>query len=211
MEWCRQKIELVRNEAAELKVAFEHALKAKWKSATLKRHWGLAENRLTFYQKMLAAFEAGYYIVPNFPATVFAIKTDKDSPSKSTKYAYTYEPPMTQEAKPLPAGVGEYQNPEPVVDSSPAYTDDQKRELRNYYCVDWKEIEFPANMAKLHVMEATTRAMALKIFDELSMLPSDRKRHADPMIIGHIIMKEGTYNTKRVSFMLAWHIDTKTL
>lgn len=216
--WCRRKIELVTNETTELCVAYKYAKKQKWKCDVLKRHWLLSERRLTFYKKMLLAFEAGYYIVPNFPATVFAIRTEKDLPDGEMKLAYTYEPRMTQEVdRPLPAGEGEYQNPEPSVMKSAYQKDDGrggKTNVADYWPANWEKMEFPANMAKLHIMDAATRAMALKVFDEVCMLPSDKKRHADPILIGRIVLKTNSrYNSDwtRVSFMLAWHVDTKTL
>lgn len=217
IEWCRRKIELVQNEVTELKVSFEHALAHKWKSTTLKKHWGYAEKRLAYYVKMLKAFEAGYYIVPNFPATVFAIRTDRDTPDATSKIAYTYAPMMTQKGKTLPAGEGVYKNPEPNVMMIERTLDDGhggKKTVADYWADSWDALEFPANMAKLHVMEAATRAMALKLFDEILMLPSDRQRHADPMLLGRISLRS-QYGTNRTAnsatFMLAWHIDTKTL
>lgn len=218
IEWCKRKIKLVQAEAAELKAAFEHAKKCKWKFDTLERHWKLAVKRVEFFQKMLSAFDAGCYIVPNFPATVFAIRTDKDSPAPNTKIAYTYDPKMTVEiTNPLPQGEGEYQNPEPIVEKEYKQITDSsgnKKAVADYWCDGWDTLEFPANMAKLHVMDSATRAMAMKVFDEICMLPDDRKRHADPILIGRIICKtKSPYAAewKRVSFMLAWHIDTSAL
>lgn len=217
IEWCKRKIELVKNETKELFDAFTHAEQRKWKSSVLKKHWELAQKRVDFYEKMKAAFDAGYYIVPNFPATVFAIRTDKDSPSPALKIGYNYEPKMTKESAVLPIGEGEYQNPEPVVRFDKREVNDgtgNKKTVKDYWCDRWQDLEFPANMAKLHIMAAATRAMALKVFDEVCMLPSDRKRHADPMLIGTIILKtKSPYSSdwKKCSFMIGWHIDTKTL
>lgn len=215
IEWCKRKLELVKGEAAELLSAFEHAKARKWKSDTLRRHAGLADKRVTFYEKMLAAFNAGYYIVPNFPATAFAIRRDNDPQRRMI--GYSYQPPMTEPAQSLPQGDGEYVNPEPAVSAEYEYAPDEanpNHKVRDYYAEDWREMEFPANMARVHIMEAADRAMALKVFDEIGMLPSDKKRHADPLLVGILVCPTSSAHKsdwKRVTFLLAWHIDTRTL
>lgn len=214
--WCKRKIELVQNEAKELKDAFEHAVKRKWKSETLKRHWGLAEKRVIFYQKILAAFEAGYYIVPNFPVTLFAIRTTKPTPKrmwarlKDARYKN-----FEQEAQVLQPQQGEYQNPQPIVTKhyDSMISDPQKGDSWAFEATDWDEMEFPTNMARLHVMEAATRAMDAKVFDEVAFLPANYKRNPDPILIGRIIDPQpaGYGSQRRISFMIGWHIDTSTI
>lgn len=223
IEWAKRKIQLVQNETKELEDAYVYAKGHKWRWQTLHKHWQLSSNRLEFYKKMLAAFEAGYYIVPNFPAAVFAIRTDKSKPSPNTQFGYVYQPSMNVSVtNPLSVGEGEYKNPTPVVAHN-EYTlaDGKGTAVADYRAIAWKEMEFPANMAKLHIMQATTRAMALKVFDEVLMLPSDgrssgshRVKQPDPMIIGRIVCRgKSPYRSdwQRVSFMIGWHIDTKTL
>lgn len=67
-------------------------------------------------------------------------------------------------------------------------------------------------MAKPQIMEATGQAMAAKIFDELGILP-DPKPKKDPMIIGTIIDPRGVYGRerRRVSFIIAWHLNVRDL
>lgn len=209
--WTKRKIELVEAEYAELRGAYKHAVERKWKASVLKRHADLAAKRIVFYQKMKAALEAGYYIVPNFPVTLFAIRTDRKKPARMYRVA-AYAPRMSQNARILPQGEGQYQNPEPItMQSKDARKDLTGRDVRDYWNKAWDDMEFPANMAKLEVMRAATRAMGLKIFDELGMLPADRVRHTDPILIGCIIDPRGTYYHNKLSFMIAWHLDTRTL
>lgn len=216
IEWCKRKIDLVRNEAAELREAYEHARHAKWASSTLKRHSELAIKRLVFYEKMLAAFEAGYYIVPNFPVTLFAIRTDKPTPKRMwARLRWVGQKNFEQEAAILPPGDGQYQNPQPVV-TKRAYSLESDPKTGDTYAFEatgWADMEFPANMARVHVMEAATRAMDAKIFDEVGFLPQDHKRNPDPLLIGRIIDPKppGWGERRRVSFIIAWHIDTRTL
>lgn len=210
--WCERKITSMEHEHKELQGAYEHAHAHKWKSDTLKRHAAIAAKRVTFYQKIKAALEAGYYIVPNFPVTLFAVRTKSKKPAPMAKVGLTYVPNLSQEAQVLPQGQGEYQNPVPVIRQSPARTENN-RTVHDYWATEWDEMEFPANMAKLHIMEATTKAMQEKIFDEMGMLPADHKRHPDPILVGHIVDPRpvGYGPRKHVTFMVAWHIDTSTL
>jgi hypothetical protein len=46
------------------------------------------------------------------------------------------------------------------------------------------------------------------------MLPADRRRHPDPILLGRILepRKSGSLSEHRyVNFMIAWHFDTSTL
>ena len=47
-----------------------------------------------------------------------------------------------------------------------------------------------------------------KVFDEIGVLPASS--NGDPMVIGRIILKEPG-NTRRMNFLIAWFVDTKTL
>lgn len=217
IDWANRKLDLVRNEAKELRDAYNHAKKMKWRNDVLHRHAALADKRVVFYEKFKAALEAGYCVVPNFPVTLFAIRTD--SPKPKPFYALrksTWHGHFEQAAKLLPSGEGKYQNPQPIIEESThtqtVQEGGQAVQKKESWADEWAEMEFPANMARLHVMHAATRAMALKIFDEVGMLPADYKRNPDPILIGHIIKPASTrYLQTTVSFMIAWHIDTRTL
>lgn len=113
IQWCKAKVWEVRQEAAELQAAFDHAVKQKWSNATLKRHSALALKRLDFYERMLTALEHGYQIVPSFPITAFAIRTDRKKPLKM--WSTSHYKQHTQKSEGLPSGEGEYKNPFPVV------------------------------------------------------------------------------------------------
>lgn len=217
--WAQRKLLVMRGEAAELQAAFEHARERKWKSDTLKRHAELALKRVTFYEKFLSALEAGYCVVPNFPVTLFGIRTDKPQPKRMwATLERSAQKNYEQEAKELPAGEGQYQNPQPIVEAVSGGFKEKNQygtEVTKYSfgAIGWDDMEFPANMARLHVMEAATRAMELKIFDEVGMLPANYKRNPDPILIGRLIdpRPRGYGPKSRVSFMIAWHVDTRTL
>lgn len=221
--WCARKIEAMQAEAAllhselvEITAALDHARKQKWSiralttavAAATKRE-SIALGRVEFYRKMLAAFEAGYYIVPNFPVTLFAIRTDKPTPKRLwVRCEYSRQANFEQSAQALPVGEGQYRNPQPSL----AQTDYLKTDKGNtwgFHADCWNKLDFPANMARLKIMESANRAMDAKIFDEVGFLPADYRRNPDPLLIGRII--DPRPNKTRVNFILAWHIDTKNL
>lgn len=214
IEWCKAKVKALNADHFELFAAYTHAVEHKWKSSTLKRHADLALKRVDFYQKIKKALERGYYIVPNFPVTVFAIRTDKKAPLKlmstSNWGSHEQKPPALQE------GEGDYKNPLPEIwEQTSSVPDSQKpgenKKVTKYWANNWLALDFPINMAKPRIMEASSRVMALKLFDDLGVLPSPYRK-ADPVIIARILDPRSTsYNRRYVSFMVAWELDTKTL
>ena len=212
IKWCDHKIAALKVEFEELNEAYHQAHKNKWKSGTLKKHALLADKRVTFYGKFKAALEAGFVVVPNFPVEMFAIRTEKGHP---TRYVAPNHWNTTHRQRPdgLGIGEGEYKNPFPVVRGCEARRDAQGKEIERAYwwADDWKELEFPLSMAKPTIMEATTRAMALKIFDDFAILP-ESSRNKDPMIIARIRDPRSTkYKERVISFIVAWHLNTRVL
>jgi hypothetical protein len=70
-------------------------------------------------------------------------------------------------------------------------------------------------------MDATAKAMALKVFDQIGICrPVDHQNErafaasgaGDPLIIGQILRRRGTYQgPKVVSFIIAWHLNLNDL
>lgn len=220
IQWAKVKIESAKVEARELKEAVRIAIKSKYKASTLKRHAEKAVRRLDFYERFLTALEHGYHIVPNFPFTAFAIRTDRQFPLRivTTDWRVSHE----QKPGELPAGEGEYKNPFPIVHQKEIAPPTATKAATNQYWVEmWKDVEFPVVMAKPRIMDAADRAMALKIFDEIGILPSftnkagGRPPRGDPMILASLIVpdtKSGYYYTpRRVTFIIAWMFDTKSI
>lgn len=215
INWVKGKTESIQADYRELNESYEMAQKQRWKSSTLKRHRDKAASQLIYYQKMLGALEAGYVLVPNMPGAIFAVRTDKTSPRRAWTYFYTEA--ANQKAKTLPAGEGDYVAGTNVTHKHE--TRDNKGNLTDthYQAIEFGELEFPLAMAKPRIMEATSRAMALRIFDEFMILPADAApqghtiKTTDPIIMGTVLRRYGVYEEKRVSFMIAWHIDTRSL
>jgi|GEM_PF-1491098 hypothetical protein len=218
IDWCERKVMAVRAEAAELTSAAAIAVKNKWRASTLQRHAVLAEKRVSFYERILAALRAGYQIIPDLPATIFAIRTDKKKPKAMYRYEETWsdsEPGVykEQEAKQLPAGEGDYKNPLPAarIDDKGEVVkkDGTKRHVWAHWADKWREVEFPFQMAKPKIMEATTRAMLLKIFDDIGIVDD---RRGDPIIVARIRRPAwNKYDQRRVAFIIGWHLNTRDL
>lgn len=218
--WCVRKVASMKHEADELAENLAIAIKNKWKTDTLRRHSALAVKRVTFYEKIKAALEAGYCIVPNFPVTMFAIRTDKKQPLRYWESNKTQHRPWTgdktQEAGTLAIGEGDYKNPTPEIETHIIETKklDNGNEQKTFTseAVGWNEIDFPINMAKPKIMEATSRAMALKVFDEMGILPDPHPKK-DPMIVGRILDPRplGYGQRKFITFIVAWHLNVRDL
>lgn len=218
--WAVAKVAEARIERDEMGQTVERAMRSKWKVTPLRKALTRAQKRLDFYEKVLGALEHGYCIVPNFPITAFAVRTDRTKPLRF--YTTRWDNEHTQDARSLPAGEGEYKNPFPMVRQQtikPAEA--TKAEVCGYWASGWKDLEFPVTMAKPRLMEAVDRAMALKIFDEIGVLPGfvssegTRPPRGDPMIVATIQHYKKTvgYSGRPdvVTFMVCWQVDTKMI
>jgi hypothetical protein len=217
IDWAKSKVASLQSDWTELKEAYEIAVKNRWRSSTLKRHMEKAQAEVTYYTKMLGAFEAGYVLVPNMPGAIFSVRTDKVCPSKTWRY-YHYEVAHQAAKTSLSVGEGEY-----------VARDNKVREHRIghdpatmktiYQATDFGELEFPFALSRPRLMEATSRAMALRLFDEFMILPAEAApgpgrptvTRQDPIILGVIACRFGASREKKASFMVAWHINTKDL
>lgn len=213
--WCDRKIAEIQSDATELREACNQAREKKWKTSTLDRHAKIAEKRVIFYQKMKSALMAGYVIIPNFPVTLFAIRTTKEKPLHLMSTQSWGAAAHTQSADVLPAEQGDYKNPQPEVLGRKVNesSDPSKPNIKTQsWASDWQELDFPINMAKPEIMEATTTAMTMKVFDQFGILPSPYRK-IDPIIVAQIIDPRATgYGpAKVVTFMIAWHLDSRSL
>lgn len=219
IQWAKGKITRLEADHTELNEAYEIAIKNKWKASTLKRHRDKVGAEIIYYQKMLGALEAGYIIVPNMPGAIFVVRTDKVCPSKTWKYYYADA--ANNKPKCLPCGEGDYISGKNKTERHDIQDQSGKTVATQYKAEEFQEVEFPMALVKPRIMEATTRAMALRIFDEFMILPSElvaagsvrTTRSQDPIVLGCIRMKPqpGEYRDRRISFMVAWHINSKDL
>lgn len=204
INWCARKISTLKADEQEMEQSITHAAAMKWKTSPLKTAQAKIKKQIIYYDKIKAALEQGYVIVPNFPVQMFAIRTDRENPLQ--KFEWYYWGAKEQSPKLLPAGEGEYKNPFPLIERQESVKDKDGKIIEEGYsrAVDWDDLEFPITMIKPEIIQATNQAMALNIFDQFGVMPATR--NDDPVIVGQIIN-----GRKRVSFMIAWHLNTKDL
>jgi hypothetical protein len=197
--------------AVELRQNFDIAKKNKWNTKGIKKAYDVALKTAIYYNKIKSAVKAGYYIVPNMPIDVFAVRVKKRNPTGRT--IRTYEN-ANQSAQLLAEGEGRYVSDAPLGQHTTRKDTTNGRDLEYFTITDYDDISFPVTLVRPQVMDATAQAVALKIFDQIGIAPQTRK--GDPMIIGQIL-KPGTsdwnvYGRKKaVSFLIAWFLDTDVL
>jgi hypothetical protein len=223
--WLRMKVQSIDNEIAETQAIYDSAVRNKWKSSTFKTQLQRHGQKRLYYSKLLAASEAGYTVVPNMEVSVFAIRVKRETPKWSgdagkSQYSYSSAAPSVpvEEEQRLPIGEGRYESPLVAFSEDRHKQKEMKdgKEVEMYaveqYCDGFQELEFPLAVAHPLVMDATARAMAMKIFDRIGVVPQTHQRgyRGDPIVLGQITRKEG-WQTKTASFLIAWYLDPRTL
>ncbi len=214
IDWATRKIEAVGIEMREATEQLAIAVQRKWKTDAWRRQVAKHTKRIEFYEKIKAALNAGYYIVPPFPIDVFAIRTNKAVPKPM---ASGHPDNHDQDAQILPAGEGRYVDPKPTRAHDTNSVSDGKggqKLVTTYYATEFVEPDFPFKLARSEIRDATNAAMALGIFDKMGVLP--RTRSPDPLVCGQIIVpNQLSYysgdSLRCVTFFVAWWLDTKTI
>lgn len=209
LTWCDGKVAAVQAELRDLETNLELATEHGWKHTTVAAAINRAKKRVLYYEKMKAAVEAGYLIVPNFPIDVFAVRVQRQRQREATSaYAYGH---AYKEAKAelLPAGEGRYVDEELLThDESHTETVDGKtKTISRYVSGDYDAVDFPVIAVKPAVLAATQRAMALKVFDQVGTVTNSVGR--DPIVVGRLLDPRG--NGRCVTFFVAWWLDLASL
>jgi hypothetical protein len=207
--WCDRKIAALRLELADLEANLQLATEHGWKYETVAATLARTERRITYYEKMQAAVHAGYLLIPNLTADVFAVRVKR---AKQPEQVHDNEWPSNFEAKAqvLPAGEGRYVD-DVVLHRDESFTetvDGKATRIRRYVSDDYDNVDFPVALVKPSVLEATTRAMALKVFDQLGVVRNDYPGK-DPIVVGILLDPRG--NRRRTTFFVAWWLDTASL
>lgn len=213
IQWAASKIAAETEELREAEAGLEIAMKAGWKHQAWERLVDKAARQVQFYTKIKAALDAGYYIVPPFPIDVFAIRTRRVKPDRKTT-TQDWSARHEQSPQILPPGEGRYVSDDPEVWTRkiPAGDSGTGKEVTQYFAQEFLDVDFPFKLAKPAVLEETAKAMALKVFDQMGVLPA-RARSPDPIVCGQILhpVKPGYGERKAVTFFIAWWLDTRTL
>jgi len=208
--WCDRKIAAVQAELADLEANLETAAVAGLKLRGISAAVNRTAQRIVYYEKLKAAVEAGYVVVPNFPVRLFAVRVKRDKQRETTA---TYGHSSAFDAKPelLPAGTGRYVDERVFTASEqyeePADFDKTKIVTRTRYTsAGYDVVDFPVALVKPAVLDATQRAMGLKLFDQLGIVVNDVG--TDPIVVGQLLDPRGR---RRVTFFVAWWLDTASL
>jgi len=206
--WAESQVNTERLEVETLTAAREVAKKNKWATRSYSAAITRAQKRLTMYEKVLAALQQGFYLVPNFPVGVFAVRNKKKKPAPGP--AQRREQNVANVATQLlPLGVGEYVDAEPSVKQVVRKNKEGVPETR-WVADEFQPVSFPFTFVTPDITETAAEAMKLGIFDEIGCLPERRQRRGDPIIVGRIGNKEG-YNEKTFTFLLAWFMDLRRM
>jgi len=216
--WFQERVRLARVELDDAEANLEQAKKRKWATRGWTRQVGLARGRFNFYEKGLAALEEGFCIIPDFPTQIFAIRTSKKKPRKNTRSnEHGWVPDIQdQQTDSPPLGEGEYQSPEAELrERSKEITDSngKTRTRVTAWADSWKPPDFPMKRVKPQILDNAGKAMALKLFDEIGVLPARRarRRARDPIVTGRIVRRDGPYTEVGLTFLIGWWIDTQDL
>jgi hypothetical protein len=202
----------VKVEFEELAAALESAVKNGWGTKALRNQCNKVQRRITFYDKLSLAVEAGYVIMPSLPMDVIAIRTRAQEPRTASGRKWDR---FEQNAQALPAGEGEYKNPLPLKDSETETTTNAAgKQVENtaWFPIAFAdELEMPVELCKPQLLDRTRVAMAAKLFDEIGVVRDDHRwgRRGDPMVVGTIL--DPTRNGRRFAFFLAWALPLDVL
>lgn len=211
-QWCDDKLKEIEEDRLEFGVQEDAAKAYGFDVSAIRRRLSKLRAKREFYEKVKAAVDAGYVVVPNFPITIFAIRTTKDAPSGHD--SSSREDGLTdirQHATLGPAGDGQYVSEWPATQTErDTFTRDGKEVVEfNRYALEFKDVRFPVSLVKPQVLEATGEAMKKLIFDEIGLV-SDNPR-GDPIVIGRIRERGVRFGGKEVSFFIAWWLDLASL
>lgn len=209
MEWCDQKIAVEQQEIGDLEANLAIAKANKWRVKPWQSRISRARRKILFFEKVKQALQAGYYIVPPFPVQVFAIRTDAQKPQAHTTtwVGATHE----QSAKRLPPGDGDYVSNLPEVWQRDIdwVEKGEKKTGTQYFAKAFRDVDFPFSFAKPQVLEATSKAMALKLFDQMGVLPRFGRAGGDPIVVGQIL--HPSQYREPLTFFVAWWMNSDDL
>lgn len=199
--WCANKINEVTEELTSAESVMVAIQKAGMFDQRARHLVNRAKKRIQLYRKIKSALDAGYYIVPPFPVQSFAIRTNQETPPAkldNRRWQNAVSAPS------LPIGEGEFRGAVPVREFS--HEEKKTNSAGNDYIVDffhnveWKDVEFPLQVSRPELIEATAKAVKERIFDSLGVLPTYRKD--DPLIVGQI--NHWSKGRSPVTFFVAW-------
>ena len=205
--WLTAKFNLCLDEEKQFEEASAIAKKNEWRNAgSLHVAANRAKARANYYDKALAAVEAGYLLIPPFPLKVFAVRSTRLNPD-STMAPWSSAIPTPRPTPHAAKGEGRYVSTE--VKYRTGEFDEGDKTVRRYWATEFMDVEFPFEAVKPELMERASEAMALGIFDEIGLVGENPKR--DPILAGSIVGGGPRWRQRRMNFFLAWWLDKESL
>ena len=219
VDWCQRKLVALGRELSEARQNLTIAKDAGWRRNMYVNAIAKVRARMIYFAKIKAAVSEGYLVVPNFPVEVMAVRVERQRPPAAQVGGLHYEgiPSSVREARPqlLPPGRGRY------VDDV-QFSRHEKYEIQEggkavtrhgYEATGYDDPDFPVRLVKPAILDATRRAMALRIFDRIGVVT---RRKQDPVVVGEIIdpranLQWRTQDQRRVTFFIAWWLNPEDL
>lgn len=211
LAWCDQKIAQCHADAVEIEETVKTAAERKWKITPLRAKAAMIKRRVVFYSKIKAALAMGYLIIPNLDCTLFAIRTKKTLPNTNNVRDYKHSN-FDEPCQMLPSGEGQYVSPTPTLETETYDETDKNGKVatkQHWWPHEFQEVEFPFDLAKPKLMNATSRAMAAKLFDEVGVVRHAWRTKGDPIIVG--IIRNPNRSRPSVTFFVSWNFDLEAL
>lgn len=212
--WCDVRLNECEAELADIQENLDIAKKNKWRTVNLKRLHKTSSCRVDYYVKIARALQMGYVLVPNFPVDIFAVRVDPDY-EPGYQEAVGWNPSV--DAGKLPEEKGVYVDTEMKRIGTRHKLEDRTHRDGTEYKQDITVRKFrghapvtpPATLAKPMLLGALSKALQRKIFDEIGVLPE--RKGKDPILVGRILDPRDQYNTRHITFLLAWWLDLETM
>jgi len=209
--WFQQKLEQIDAEILEANANIEQARKGHIRTGPFRRLSQELNRKRVAYEKALAAVEAGYFLIPDFPIEILCVRTSRKRPPTAIKSHKGYHSPHIPhvETNSPPLGEGKNVSQVPFAKEWTIGAGDSTTTLAKATEFD-ETLDFPFRVVKPQVMSELTRAAQLKIFDQIGFI---RQARRDPMVIGQVVFKTpGRWAPDKIfNFLITWWIDTRDL
>jgi hypothetical protein len=215
--WCQLRIVQLGSELKDFRQNLRQAKQMHWRRSSWERLIAKTKAKMIYYVKVREAVNAGYVVIPNFPAEILAVRVEEGT---GPRYKVGVYPTQINEAKPdlqLPPGEGQYVDEMLPTDDRSRMGTDNKMIQRVVRTGAYNETpDFPMSLVKPIILEATQRAMAIRVFDRIGLAHggsdmSKARRKSDPLVVGQILDPADQYRQKRVTFFVAWWVRVEDI
>lgn len=206
LAWCAVRRMRAEHQIKQLNKDIACAEEAGLKTSSMKAARSKEGRRKVGYEKIRAALEAGYYLVPNFPIEWFAVRRREEYP-RHVEARYDTSPTLQQKPGALAIGEGRFVDIDPFTDMDTRGPEGHERDV--YFPIAFDEaISPPAALVKAGLLPALTKALQEKVFDAIGMVPHRRvNKGKDPMLLGMVNFGKEGYTDKHLTFLIAWWMD----